>query len=118
MEPNPKVNGFKAESLVRISEGRSPSKECANIKPCKGVRIMRAALSGLKIIFGRFVGLRPTLNRVALSGRKTLREPFNYTEWQKQMYKGETVTTLFNKVKAFEQTRSNEARCKKFNVSR
>ena len=33
-----------------ISEGRSPSKVCGKNKPCKGVRIMRVALSGLNIL--------------------------------------------------------------------
>jgi len=42
-----------------------------------------------------------------------LREPFNYTEWQKQMYKGETVASLFQKVKAFEQSRDGDVRRKK-----
>ena len=31
---------------------------------------MRVALSGLKIVGGHFVGLRPTLLRAALSGRE------------------------------------------------
>ena len=42
-----------------------------------------------------------------------LREPFDYTAWQKKMYKGETVASLFNKVKAFEQTHFSEVRRKK-----
>jgi hypothetical protein len=32
-----------------------------------------------------------------------LREPFDYTEWQKDLYRGETVTSLFDKIKAFEK---------------
>lgn len=42
-----------------------------------------------------------------------LREPFNYTAWQKKMYRNETVASLFDKVKAFEQTRSSEVSRKK-----
>ena len=56
------------ERAKRLSEGRSPSKKCVKIKPCKGVRIMRAALSGLKILSNANVGLRPSLRRDALSG--------------------------------------------------
>jgi len=32
-----------------------------------------------------------------------LREPFDYTEWQKDLYRGETVASLFDKVRAFEK---------------
>ena len=31
-----------------------------------------------------------------------LREPFDYTEWQRKLYEGETVSSLFQKVKASE----------------
>ena len=34
-----------------------------------------------------------------------LREPFDYTDWQRNLYKGETVSSLFEKVRAFEKTR-------------
>jgi len=36
-----------------------------------------------------------------------LREPFDYTDWQKDLYRGETVASLFGKVKAFESAGSN-----------
>ena len=58
------------ERATRLSEGRSPSNECVNRKPCKGVRMMRVALSGLKKLSIVNVGLRPTLRRDALSGRE------------------------------------------------
>ena len=29
--------------------------------------------------------------------------PFDYTEWQKDLYRGETVASLFDKVRAFEK---------------
>ena len=65
------MRGFRPERASRLSVGRSPTLACVGIKPCKGVRIMRAALSGLNKIFDRLsVGLRPTLRRDALSGRK------------------------------------------------
>ena len=31
-----------------------------------------------------------------------LREPFDYTEWQRKLYEGETVSSLYQKVKASE----------------
>jgi len=61
--------GFpRPERAKRLSGGRNSSKKCVTIKPCKGVRIMRATLSGLKILSNANVGLRPSLNRMALSG--------------------------------------------------
>jgi len=42
--------------------------KCVRFKPCKGVRLMRVALSGLKIVIGHFAGIRPTLLPVAPSG--------------------------------------------------
>ena len=59
---------YRPERATRFSEGRSPSKACAKSKPCKGVRIMRAALTGLNKHLNANVGLRPTLRRDALSG--------------------------------------------------
>jgi len=64
------VGFLRPERATRISEGRNPSMKCVRFKPCKGVRLMRVAPSGLKIVIGHFVGLCPTLLRVALSGRK------------------------------------------------
>jgi len=64
---------------------------------CDGLRILSENLGVVEA--ERFVTL-------------LLRDPFDYTEWQKKMYKGETVATLFDKVKAFEQTRSTKARKK------
>jgi len=32
-----------------------------------------------------------------------LREPFDYTDWQRKLYQGETVSSLFRKVKASEK---------------
>ena len=96
---NKKTTANRPERATRLSEGRSPSKECVTSKPCKGVRIMRAALSGLKITVGRFVGLRPTLRRNALSGRRIPCEPFNYTEWQREHFKDMTLDELVANVK-------------------
>ena len=61
---------FSPERASRLSVGRSPTKDCEKRKPCKGIRMMRTALTGLNIVIDCFVGLRPTLKRVALSGQK------------------------------------------------
>ena len=70
--PNGVAFVLRPERASRFSEGRSPSKTCVNVKPCKGVRIMRVALTGLNTWVDGFVGLRPTLKRDALSGRRKI----------------------------------------------
>ena len=71
---------FRPERAARFSAGQRPAiRPVLKMSPvraarilCKGVRRMRAALSGLCILSNVNVGLRPTLKRDALSGRNIL----------------------------------------------
>jgi len=68
MGTNHKKNGLKAESLTRLSVGRSPTLALKNkFSPVRAARMMRTPLQGL--FNAHFVeGLRPSLRRLALSG--------------------------------------------------